>query len=403
MTLSTYAARTWDEFQRWLDSIFRRPQQMASHPPAQPIGGCLQCDAPTPNPSRKAKGAGKSHTLKTDVLDQLQHYMKHIKGMKQADPEAYKMYTKLGAHLYTDFSLDDFHADQPLEPWFLQRLPSFGAIAVGMGSDKEKIEQEDKKIFPRLIYFLKMRGAIPGVQFVGNLPVYRCRAYWTFPKQTGPGYSNAAWEWYVTVRDGAVLPLLHLVNETQRISHRDGRTSQIAHQRWGIPDDMESWATQNDIAPKDFMARVFILSANIWQQRAMQMVRVAATKGAHTAVFSVDPTATAGFFDDRESVVSPSGRRSPIFHIVRTHRRGNKYIKTHFSGLRDFSWNGYKIKITVPGRDHIDTSDFNLDAFDESELSVGTEIGDFAEMLADHIKGESSSRLLERIGESDAA
>ena len=55
-----------------------------------------------------------------------------------------------------------------------------------------------------------------------------------------------------------------------------------------------------------------------------------------------------------------------IFHIVRAHvRKTGQKVKFHFRGLREFIWAGYRVSITVPGRDHFIATDFDVGAIDE--------------------------------------
>jgi hypothetical protein len=118
----------------------------------------------------------------------------------------------------------------------------------------------------------------------------------------------------------------------------------------------------------------------------MSMVRVEASKGAEIAVFGVDITRTPYFFKDRDKV---EGRR--IFHIVRTHQRVRadgtvRPIKTHFRGLRYFRWNGYDIKITVPGWHHKDITSFAAGLLDDEKYIEGKHMTmeQMGEFLHDH-------------------
>lgn len=61
-----------------------------------------------------------------------------------------------------------------------------------------------------------------------------------------------------------------------------------------------------------------------------------------------------------------AGVRKRIFHFVRPHVRSDGVaVKAHFRGEREFNWAGYKITITVPGRDHFIVDEFNVGASDE--------------------------------------
>jgi hypothetical protein len=62
-------------------------------------------------------------------------------------------------------------------------------------------------------------------------------------------------------------------------------------------------------------------------------------------------------------VVNENGRRKRIFHIVRTHKRtlsdgSERFVKSHFRGMRKFKWNGYDVVVSVPGKHHGELIDF---------------------------------------------
>ena len=97
----------------------------------------------------------------------------------------------------------------------------------------------------------------------------------------------------------------------------------------------------------------------------LSMIKVTAEKGGVAAVFSVNVHRTAYFFQDRDYHLTEGGTRKKIFHFVRPHVRSDGVtVKAHFRGERSFDWAGYKINITVPGRDHFVTDEFNVGASD---------------------------------------
>jgi hypothetical protein len=98
----------------------------------------------------------------------------------------------------------------------------------------------------------------------------------------------------------------------------------------------------------------------------MGMVRIAASKGNMTAVFTVSIKRMAYFFQDRDVVINERGHSKPVFHIVRAHvRKDGSTVPFHFRGLREFEWAGYKIKITVPFRDHQSLATWDKGCVDE--------------------------------------
>jgi hypothetical protein len=108
------------------------------------------------------------------------------------------------------------------------------------------------------------------------------------------------------------------------------------------------------------------------------MIRISMKKGGLATVMNVDIVRTPYFFSDRDHVVVDSVKKR-IFHVVQTHERDigdgrSTYVRTHFRGLRRFTWNGYEITITAPGRDHNDWAHSDIAAID-SESEAGREEG----------------------------
>jgi hypothetical protein len=46
---------------------------------------------------------------------------------------------------------------------------------------------------------------------------------------------------------------------------------------------------------------------------------------------------------------------------------GETYVRTHFRGQRAFQWNGYDIRITVPGWHHLDLAGMDAKAQDVAD------------------------------------
>ena len=343
--------------------------------------------------SRRSKLARVS-SLKAGILDNLGLYMKYARRMKKYDPEAYATYSRLGAQLQT--RSDRFVHGGRLEPWFLEKKPSFGCVSWGVGQEYEDAEEGSDKIYPKFIYFQKFERFIPGVQMSNRGVTYKVTAYFDSLSGSKEGLPVS---WFIVLdEEGGITPLLVLHEDQQTIQHRQGpwrgHSSHVSHQRWGLPSLLRAWSAENDRTPQDFARRVFCAAANAWQFSAMEMIRIGATKNRVTASFSIDVTTTPGMFDDRSITVGKTGKKARIFHIVRAHTRtlanGRVLkIKAHFSGLPDFTWNGYQIKITVPGRDHASIAEFAAAAFDES-AQLPTEddcisIDQAAEFMADRM------------------
>lgn len=368
----------------WLRSFFRRPavrEELAATTASIPV----EVTAPIPVPVKRVRHA----SFRRDVLGQLKLYMRYIKRMKKHDKEAYNIYSKLGAQIVPY----DMAAEwTELDPWFRETLPSFGAIAYAQDRI-DKDEQKGKVIYPKFVYFMKMARAPHNVQQMNNGAIYQLTAF--FADARDEKLTFAA-DMFVVVSDGDVRPLLTLVEARQTIQHKSGErgVSHVATTRWGIPPILKQWASENGKSPTELARELFFSTASFFTQAANTTIRVEAREHHTAAVFVVDVLRTPQFFADREKVKTAGGRTAPIFHIVRPHTRtlpsGKKIaIKAHFSGLSDFKWNGYAIKITVPGKDHASLADADFGAYDEETArEAGLRDTVTVEEVADRLQGK---------------
>lgn len=392
-------------FLQWLRSKFRRPsvrqELMASIPAieAPPVA----TDTPEIEPIRpKAKRKARlvdpdAIRFERDVLDQLKHYMRYIKRMKTSDREAYDLYSKIGAQIVPYSMKTDA---EELDPWFRQTLPAFGAVA-HVGRIYDDAEKDSKSLYPRFVYFKKMARPPHNVQQINRGTLYMMTAFFTHPEKETFGIPC---EFPIVVEGSEVRPLLMLTQHTQTIRHRrdangEGRTTTVKHQRWGISPDLVEWAADHNRNPVEMAGYLFKQMAAQFTHTANQTIRVEARDRNTSAVFVVDILRTPQFFADREKVKSASGRTAPIFHIVRPHLRTLKNgkqigIKAHFAGVSRFTWNGFQINITVPGKDHVALSDANFGSYSEETLSaVERENGDWVSIEE---MGQKLATMVER-------
>jgi hypothetical protein len=342
---------------------------------------------PAPPKLKFSKPRKQTAKLKAAVLERLGDYEVYIKRLRRWDSEAYAMYRRLGAYVSED-NLEINTGE--IEPEALKILPAFGAVALGARSNKD-----DDTIYAKFLYFIKLDKPAATIERTNIGATYRLHMYWDDKdekKLTGSRGHGFGKDYMVNVApDGTVRALRVMQNQKQVIRHHNGSSSIVNHQRWGIPRIV--WDKHDkDLTPNELIRSAFIWALNLWLTRAHHsMIRVTATKGNIVMPFVVDATATPQFFVDREPVVV-DGVTKRIFHIVRPHQRhtsrGTRSVKLHFSGLREFTWNGYSINITVPGRDHFDLTEFDVGALDADMAEEGIEYKEVAELanwLADQI------------------
>ena len=327
------------------------------------------------------------------ILDQLGRYFVILKRMKHGDKEAYDLYSRLGAYILPERSngFGEYERDV-LEPRWLELRPSFGMVLYGSRSQEVKIDKEKKFYVPFAVYFNKYRLARAPtiVQPVNSGDVYRCTVYWdTFHGSRDGGTPT---EFALNVSpSGEVHILKVLENKNIKVRAKKGKgrgsTFTVPQRSWGVPSFFEDWAEENGKDVQSFLASIFIQTANAQIAAADSMIKVSAYKGRLAAIFSVNVLRTPYFFKDRDLCVDHKGNKKKIFHIVRTHvRKTGSVVRTHFRGIREFNWEGYKIKITVPGWHHVNTHNLNIGATDEEHIENSKDYIDMA-ALGKTLKG----------------
>lgn len=349
------------------------------HPVSEPETALKVAETEPPPKVEEKKRAPKNRRpaeFKRDVLEQLERYHDYILRMKKADPEAYKFYSKVGS-AFSGMNEDNKLSSIELDPYFLETLPSFGSLAMVQEND------DTDNIPGRFAYFRKYAISPFDVQFVSHdAAIYSCTYYHDDKNDDllkGRKYGISQTFFVAVHKNGYVQILLQLHNSKQVIHHRDHALSRsvLYHQRWGIPYHLIEWAKDQNKKPVEFLTKAFILMVNLWAAQMMKsMVRIEARKNMISAILTVDTLEIPTFFKDRNATVLVNGRRAPIFHIVRAHVRTmpdgtKKGIAPFFSGARQFYWNGHKITITVPGKDHKDhLRSGGLDAHDEETIKM---------------------------------
>lgn len=312
-------------------------------------------DAPTRAPApakrkavRREKEHFGAHYYLGDLLDALDMTFSHLPAFKRGDREAFNLFQKLGASV---MSSDGMMPGQ-LEPYMLQQMPSFGCYFKHGGSNDEE------KIPARFLYFIKEKRPV-NVQGT-NHTVYRCGA--TFHLEKYP--EAMASQFYVAVsKDGTISPL----RVCRPRSHKPG----FVRMEWGYPPDLEDWANDNGRTVEEHVTITFaIMAAGALSREAGLTVRV--RKNGMAAAFAIDILRTPYFFADRDKTVTENGTTKKIMHLVKGHWRtvagGERvFVKSHFRGLRKFTWNGYAVTIGLAGKHGLGMSSATFSAADPAE------------------------------------
>jgi len=290
--------------------------------------------------------------LKKDLLDNLDAYFKYIKQMRKLDPKSYEFYRKLGGQLIVG---ED--AQQTLHQWaslptrWLYTRPSFGCVMV-----EEDPASYRESSYMRFAYFRKHTNYVENVQPVPvDGDIYIVSTVHSFKLKNDKEERDALIQFPVLItKDNQCKILLMKQNDRLVInSKRPGGhkgTYTVHRSKWALPEWALIEAKKKKKTPEEIMLSSFYFAAQLFEIAQHQMIDVRATKGNICARFNIKGDVTAGLFRDREIV---GNRKKKIFHSVKPHIRSNgAVIKMHFRGERKFTWNGYSIAITVPGKDY---------------------------------------------------
>ncbi len=305
--------------------------------------------------------------LRRDLLDRLPEYKTLIKKLRKADPYAYKLYRKLGAVLVPPLARHkDTISDCKLVSC-VDNLPTFGSVAMLYEDLGPKIKQDLDLISLKFVCFQKLKHVPAGVTPSKGV-VYCMSLYYAYAHSSKEAMSR----FYIAVHpDGTTTALKERHVEMQQLPKRGGQVPHVSHQ---LPRCLTQPISEYDHKPDDpqeAARQVFVRYINTYYQGS-NGVRVAVSKGSLTAIFTIDMLRSPYFFSDRDPVVI-DGIKKRIFHYVRPHVRtyltgATTNIRSHFRGLNKFSWLGYNVRITVPGKTALDILTFTPDAYNAEDI-----------------------------------
>lgn len=324
--------------------------------------------ATVPAPAVKASDRGKDIEetgrwyFKRDILDRLGQYFPVLAMMKKSDPDAYDLFSRVGGVI----TCGNVGIPNPeFNGWRARKEIGFGAVFQFRRDDKEcalnsspsrrymdESKADPDKFYPAFVYFKKVDNPPATVQLDCGC-VYEVTALYRLKKENYPSPI------FVSVRDdGSIVLLKELKTIFQQLPKSQ---KSIAHRRWVYPGWLRAAAEENKFSEDRLAKLLFAWAYDVYQAASMD-VRVGVKKGGIMAAFSVDLLRIPYFFNDREKI-KVNGKTKKIFHIVRTHARitenRRSMVRSHFRGLRKFTWNGYSVNITMPGKHHSDLLDFD--------------------------------------------
>lgn len=300
-------------------------------------------------------------SLRGDVLEKLDVYFKRFYRIGKTDPDVYGLFSLIGASLCSDEN-ECLARDMAVlaREFDVERTP---AMACTMLSHDSVQESDDRLSLAFVAYVRYARGTvIPGVQPPPTTHMlYSVNIY--FADHT---HDLVPAQMFLAVdKDGDVMVLKQRVQEHCRVGK-----DMFSRTGWTLPFIVRQYAQERGRnvteVPSSILA--FAISSAV---RDAESIQVRATDGPITAAFNVAVGSTPKFFADREIEVNDRGSRKRIFHIVPEYRRTDgTLVRMHSKGLREFTWNGYRIHIGKPMMDFKAPSDLRAGALFEGEGEI---------------------------------
>ena len=296
---------------------------------------------------RRSKEHYGAHYYLGDLLDRLDGVFQDLPKLKKADPDAYALFSKFGATVASSDAL----FSQQIEPYILKHLPSFACFHLDPNNSKK-----DDIIYASFVYVVKEKKPV-NVQ-ASNGAIYRVGGVFILD---GKPFVVV---FYVAINaDGSLNPLKTCAPR----QHAPG----FVRMEWDYPEHLLAAAREQGRTVQEFVDGLVPFAINSAMTRDSGLT-IRVRKGGLAAAFAIDMQRTPYFFADREKTVTENGQTKKIFHIVRGHWRqgagGNrKWIKSHFRGLREFTWNGYQVKIALSGKHGVGLSELDFSSVDARE------------------------------------
>lgn len=370
--IKLWIKRLWNRVAFWT----RAPEEAAGEPPAAAVGHNRK-------PRRKKEepeSYGAFYYLE-NILEDLDDYRASVKQMRRFDPDAFDYYSRVGAQVVANKAVVEHQELPPVWRHGGER-PARGMIHFASRHCKDP----DYWLHGSLISYLKIKTR-EGVE-VAPGDLYEVTI---FARDLKLQKGFAAPKYHVAVDAAGEVRVL-------RERHVE-RVGAIPMRTWRLPEwlaDSPADAKQRGSAPRTASekgATSFRIAAN-FVESAANGVQVRAAKGGVTAIFNVDMLRTPYFFKDRDKTITVGGKAKKIFHIARAHERttaggAKSFVRSHFRGERKFTWNGYRVTISMPGLHHSMLQRFTVAAIDvfkarkpKEPVLDARELGEF---MANHL------------------
>lgn len=330
---------------------------------------------PRPKPGatreRKSKDHFGAHYYLGDLLDTMDSAFKTFRALKKADPEAFRLYSKIGASI---ISKDGLFSSETHPMLKASEIPSFACLFL-RGDDTDG--SDDKRICPKFLYFIRENRPV-NVQPTSN-PVFRVGMIYS-----EKGMPDVAATFYIAVNAATdTYNLLKVLQPKEYLIPNGKRCDKFTRMEWRTPEFLHSIATDTPervaegMTAESFAREIFIIVCNA-ALTDESGITVRVNKGGLVCKFAIDMLRAPYFFADRDKVVNHNGRTKKILHVVRAHERksngGSKMIKMHFRGLREFIWDGYEVTIGMPGKHFRSLYEATMESYNEFADTKGRKV-----------------------------
>lgn len=304
-----------------------------------------------------------AHYYLGDLLDNLDNCFEALSTFKKGDRDAYDLYRVVGARVC---STDTWHVIDNQLMFSGDAWPSFGCIFM----PDNPLDSE--YVSTNFVYFRRVKRPV-NIQATNNV----CYSVGMLVRDQRNPKIFVCEQYYISVApDGQITHLRECTPRYHTVGHGRHRSS-FVRMEWKTPrvlTDIRDYRAKRDnddnLTIDEVAADLFYCALNSYFLGTESGIRVRVRNGVDTAVFAIDMLRTPYFFADREKVVNDNGRTKRILHIVRAHKRGDKYIKSHFRGLRHFKWNGYDVSISLPEKHAPALSTATLDSYDADDKTL---------------------------------
>lgn len=336
----------WSKLASWWKSSYRGRTLPAGH------------NRPASRRKKVPSGFGSYYYL-DNILDDLDDYFDALKIMKHVDPDGYDFYSKTGAQVVSRKGL--YTVEELPSIWTSGKArPSMGMIHLtGSVANNRKSAEDTDLVSAKFISFQGFT-AKPDVEVRSSGNLYEvCLYYRDYELEKIRGKQRSKKgngtmvrvSFHVCISSDGTIALLK-----ERLVSRHGKRRDIPVTGWKVPDWLVDAAKRKGKTPQEISADIFKVVVGAVEHSASG-VQVRVARDGLYALFNVDMLRTPYFFKDRDKTVTVNGTTKKIFHITRAHRRitaGGRetYVRSHFRGERRFTWNNYRVTISMPSLHH---------------------------------------------------